>query len=111
MDVRVTVTLSTGGGVLSGEVWADITQKNLGHALMGHALQLASIDDPGVDYYTDRYGNIYMGSPDALITCSARLALLIDAANVLIYGKTLVVDEVINPPEQQVSRRDPVLAN
>lgn len=108
MDVKVTITLPLGDGNLTGDVTAQITREDLGRAVLHYALTSFQIDDPGVDYYTDRHGNVYMG-PHCNLGCYPRLALLVDTANLLMYGSTMSIDPVAQPVDGVVYR-DPVYA-
>lgn len=73
---------------------AEVTRKDLGHALMGYALDLMSVDDPGCDYFTDENGYTYMGNDkDALISTDMVLGSAIDTANFLMYGHWLKLED------------------
>lgn len=67
-----------------GTIEMEVTNQQLGRAILAHALDLYKIDDPGVDYYTDDNDGVYMG--DHYIGHHPKLATLIDAANYLQYG-------------------------
>lgn len=72
--------------IISGNVKVeiDLSDQELGRAVLGRALQFAGVDDPGVDYFTDDSDNVYMG--EYSLGYNPKLAAMIDAANYLIYG-------------------------
>jgi hypothetical protein len=72
---------------------AEVTRKDLGHALIGYILDLMGVDDPGCDYFTDEKCYTYMGNnPDALISTDMVLGSAIDTANFLMYGHWLKLE-------------------
>jgi hypothetical protein len=77
-----------------------VTDKQLGWEILRRALEKQGIDDPGVDYFTDTQGNVYM-SGDHWLGWDPRLATMVDAANYLIYGYPFKITpkESTNEPE------------
>jgi hypothetical protein len=71
----------------SMKIEMEVTDQELGHAVMARALAKAGVDDPGVDYITDEDGHVYMAEFD--LGSNPEFALLVDAANLLIYGRFL----------------------
>lgn len=82
-DEKVKIT-----GKKTIDVEMEVDQKELGRILMGLALEKIGVDDPGCDYSTDdRYG-VYMGL-NGFLGYWMDAAIMIDAANILIYGQAL----------------------
>jgi hypothetical protein len=66
----------------------DIEPKELGHTLMAHALERLGVDDTGGgDVETGQEGAVFMGTWH--LGTDEVAAALVDAANALIYGRTL----------------------
>lgn len=78
------------------DVKIEISDKDIGRAVMARALEMAGVDDPGCDYYTDARGHVFMGRH--CICYSPKLAAMVDTANYLIYGRRLQLDEDYPPP-------------
>jgi len=68
-----------------------ITQFELGQLVMQQAAQMAGVeDDAGCDWLTD--GNdTYIGGDDWHVSALANVARLVDAANILMYGRRSVL--------------------
>lgn len=66
---------------------AVITIFKMIHNLLGNN------DDAGMDWVTDYNGHTYVGSKDWLVSSDHRVAILVNAANLIIYGEILNVYE------------------
>jgi hypothetical protein len=70
-------------------VEVEITESDLSYCIMGLVLEKLKLDDDfddaGMDWLTE-LGNTYIGSPDWLISKDSKIAVLVDAANILRYG-------------------------
>lgn len=53
------------------------------------------VDDAGCDWYTDSMGRTYIAADrDWQVSQDMRVATLVDAANILSYGKTMKMEDV-----------------
>lgn len=71
-----------------------INEKELGYAIMQHVIDEyfgGDFDDAGCDWYT-KDTKVYVGGEDWLVSENPHVAVLVDAANILRYGKKLELD-------------------
>jgi len=69
----------------------EINEKELGYAIMQHVIDEYfgdDFDDAGCDWYT-KDTKVYVGGEDWLVSENPHVAVLVDAANILRYGKKL----------------------
>ncbi len=76
------------------QVEAEITDRELGHALHIRARQMynCDFDDAGCDWLTDGAGNTYVGNATWHASSNPEFAAMIDAANILMYDRRLIVE-------------------
>lgn len=77
-------------------VSGEVTQQELANALIYHAIKRylePNFDDCGLDLYTDTLTiKVFLGkNPDAIIAYNSHFAVIVDAYNILVYGKTLKI--------------------
>jgi hypothetical protein len=80
---------------ITGTVQQEVTisPKTLGWALIRHVSELAGVDDDaGCDWMTDYKFHTYL-SGGYEVSVIPELGRLVDAANVLIYGEVLKVQD------------------
>lgn len=79
------------------QVEAEITDRELGHALHIRARQMynCDFDDAGCDWLTDGAGNTYVSDATWHASNNPEFAAMIDAANVLMYGKRMIVQPLV----------------
>jgi hypothetical protein len=70
----------------------EVSKQELAHAIMSVILdKLEVFDDAGCDWLTDQ--NItYIGDMSWIVSSDENIAILVDAMNVLQYGKKLTLD-------------------
>lgn len=67
-----------------------VTDADLGRALLLRAAQMAGFPlRDGQEWYTSGVGGTYVGSPQDQVCRDPAVAMLVDAANVLIQGRAL----------------------
>jgi len=70
----------------------EVTDKELGRALMRKAWELAGEpDDAGCDWLTDNEGRTFIAGDDWQVSSNQKVAALIDAGNLLILGEILKI--------------------
>ena len=78
---------------ISGTIDIDVTEQELGHTLLGLiAHKLDDLDDAGCDWFTNDNNITYIGNKDWEVSGNAKIAILVDAANILIYGHTQIIE-------------------
>lgn len=86
-------------GWLTKETEIEITLRELGYTLMEIVLTKIKsrgndfVDDAGCDWFTNKNGETFIGGDDWQISSDKNVACLVDAANVLFYGKPLRLDK------------------
>lgn len=81
--------------LIKGKVEVEITREDLASALYQFIKEnyTSEIDDAGCDLMTTKDGKVCIGgNPDWIISEDERVATLIDAMNILLYGKKLTVE-------------------
>ncbi|MGB9846446.1 MAG: hypothetical protein ACPLRH_02960 [Desulfotomaculales bacterium] len=70
----------------------EVTDRDLAMALFQKIIaMLGGIDDGGCDWYTVGQ-DVYIGSKEWHVASNSNIATLVDAANILLYGKRLTLD-------------------
>lgn len=74
----------------------EIDERDLGYALMESVFEKLGLDDhfddAGCDWLTDG-SKVYIGGTDWIICDNAKVATLVDAANILKSGHKLTIDK------------------
>lgn len=82
-----------------------VTKEELSYALMSIAAQIAGVDDDaGCDWKTYHSHDTYIGGLDWCVSIDPNVATLVDAANVLRYGKPLIITEADTEQQLQEER-------
>lgn len=75
-------------------VTLEVGANDVGHGLIAEVARRLSVkDDAGCDWKTDGEGRTYIGSKDWCVSEGEHIATLVDAANILIYGNRVDVND------------------
>lgn len=76
-------------GIQKRQIEVEITEDDLGYVLLQKVSEMCDEGDPFCIWYTRGVDVYITGDEDKLVVTDGNIAALVDAANILLYGRRL----------------------